>query len=204
LKLNRGFCELFLDLITKSHVKELNVKDHAKTLYLDIIAILDRNFSNITEDQFHYVKSFIFKKYSKVVNEFRDDVLHLTLSHGDIKEDNLTVEKDNKFLAIDWEFCDFRLPSYDILQFTYRFPKFESRFYKEFFREIQWNLKLKGITYREISKYFRNLGSDYLDVFYLEKIKLRLFQFERRNFAKDFLSYIVCYIKGIDKKRSKL
>lgn len=196
LKLNRKFSDLFLELITKSEVKEVNVKNYAKTLYLDNLAVLERNSSIITEDHFNFVKNFILKKYEKIANEFLEDVIHLTLSHGDIKEDNLIVE-NNRFLLVDWEFCDFRIPSYDILQFMYRFPYFDPKFYQDLFGDVQKDLRSKDLSYKGLQKYFQNLGVNYLDLFYLEEIKLRLFQFERRSFAKDFSGYVVGYIKGI-------
>ncbi|EKN69396.1 hypothetical protein BABA_10061 [Neobacillus bataviensis LMG 21833] len=199
MKLNKKFCHLFYDLITNSDLKEVSAKKYAKSLYLDCLKILDRNSSEITVEQFNYVKKFILSRYKKIANEFLEDVLHLTLNHGDIKKENL-IEDGKRLILIDWEFCDFRIPSHDLLQFMKRYPNLELSFYRTLFETLNNNLKLNELLYKELSRYFQLLGKSYLDIFYLEDIKIRLTQFENRNYAKDFSRYIVGYIKGIEEK----
>jgi hypothetical protein len=199
MKLNREFCQLFFDLITKSVLKEVNAKDYAKSLYLDNLEILERNSSLILEEHLIYVKKFILNRYEKVSNKFMEESIHLTLSHGDIKEENL-IEEGNKLILIDWEFCDFRLPAHDLIQFMKRYPNLDQSFYRKLFEKIFDNLNTKEWSHKGLSKYFQPLNEIYLDIFYLEDIKIRLTQYENRNYAKDFSKYIVRHIKAFEVK----
>jgi thiamine kinase-like enzyme len=197
MKLNRDFCNLFFDLITKSEIREVKLKNYVKSLYLDSLEILERNSTKLSEEHINYVKGFILTRYEKIEKEFLDDCLHLTLSHGDIKEDNL-IENNNRLLLIDWEFCDFRLPSYDILQFKSRFPNFSSEYFQKLIATLKDKLTEKELNNEGLNKYLEDSCSNYLDVFYLEDIKLRLSQFETRDFAKDFLNYIIIRIQNFE------
>jgi thiamine kinase-like enzyme len=199
LKLNGMVCDLLFDLLTKSDIKKVREKDYGKTLYVESLDILKRNSFRITEEQFNYVKEFVLNKYAEITKKDLNGIIHLTLSHGDIKEDNL-IEINHKLFLIDWEFCDFRLPGFDILHFMSRYPNFDATIYEKLVGKLKNHLKSVESFGNDVEKYFHQSSENFLDIFFLEAIKLRLTKFETRKFAEDFSNYVVNYIKMLEAK----
>jgi hypothetical protein len=175
--------ELFINLIIKSDVKKVNANNYASSLITNSFKILERNSNTITEQQYQQVKEFILLCYKNFCDKSPKEDIHLTLSHGDIKQENI-IQKKNKLLLIDWEFCNYRLPNYDILKSMLRFSCLDEIFYKSLVKRIISSSNIKGRS--ELQIYFHEYKDIYLYLFYLEDINLRLFQFENRGFARDF------------------
>ncbi|WP_431800762.1 hypothetical protein [Halobacillus andaensis] len=83
---------------------------------------------------------------------------------------------------IDWEFSGYRSPLYDYYKFIYRVSRIDSDYSKEIFK----NIKKEIFEKRLINKYLEVDEKLLLSLFILEDLNLRLFQYENRNFAKDF------------------
>ncbi|MFD1040616.1 phosphotransferase [Virgibacillus byunsanensis] len=189
--LKKRLRDMFINLLVKSDIKYVNADLYSKSLVANILTTLERNSKNIMEEESDLVRNFAIETHQRFIKNFHDEFLLLTLSHGDIKQDNLLVE-NNKIILIDWEFCEFRSPTYDIMKFKSRFPEFEDKFYLHVNKCLSENLSSKTKTKKHSKLTHRDMDSQ-LDIYYLEDISLRLLQFENREFAKDF-SKIVKFV----------
>lgn len=190
--------DMFISLLAESDIRNVNTGIYAKSLVDLTLEILDRNPEGITKEESRYVRDFIVRIYERFIKNNEEDFLQLTLSHGDIKQDNLLV-LNNKIVLIDWEFCGFRSQSFDLMKFKSRFPNFGDDFYSKLNKYLIDRLSNKTKSNNELTQHYMN---NYLDLFYLEDITLRLTQFENREFAKDF-SKIIKFIKRHSNHESK-
>ncbi|SEP67299.1 Choline/ethanolamine kinase [Virgibacillus subterraneus] len=188
--LKNRLTDMFISLLAESDIRNVNARVYAKSLVDLTLEILDRNSEGITEKESRYVRNFLVRIYERFIKNNEERFIQLTLSHGDIKEDNLLVQ-NNKIVLIDWEFCGFRSPTFDLIKFKTRFPNFGDDFYSKLNKYLFDKLSNKTKRGNELIQRYMN---NYLDLFYLEDITLRLIQFENREFAKDF-SKIIKFIK---------
>ncbi len=187
--------DMFINLLYKSAIKEVESHVYAKFLLSKSLGILNRNSGKLSEEQIETVKSFIKIEYEKFIKSYSRNKIILTFSHGDIKQDNL-LEVNNEIVLIDWEFCEFRTPFYDFLKFKARFPFLGEEFYDYILERINRYFKESDIN-NLLSDYFYTHSINNKELFYLEDVYLRLIQFETRQFASDF-SRIIRFIKGVE------
>ena len=180
-KLNYKIESLFIDLIKQSTYRYKKAEDYADELKSTILLDLERNSNLITTQQLDITKRFILNSYESFINSYPKEYIMLIISHGDIKQDNI-IEYKNNLTLIDWEFCNYRSLLFDLYKFRSRFENFDSKFYENLIKRLM-NEKSRG---NNLSDYFNNYLNSSEDLFYLEDIKLRLFQFENRNFSNDF------------------
>lgn len=162
---------LFSDLVMKSQVKLITLEQYVQTLKKNCLEVLNRNNKVISSSEYTLINEFVERKSNYLLLNYAKEVVPLTLSHGDIKQDNI-IELD-RYQLIDWEFNDYRSISFDLLKFKLKHSNY---------KELQFE---KCIFYHSIL--FENFlhNQDLLrDLFSLEDIYLRLVQFETRNFAK--------------------
>ncbi|MFS0861491.1 phosphotransferase family protein [Fredinandcohnia sp. 179-A 10B2 NHS] len=196
--INNKYCkqklgDLFVNLLTKSKVKEINSICYVEKQLNDSLDVLNRNTEKISNEQYQYVKTFLLSNYGEFIRNSPEENMQLTLSHGDIKQDNL-LESNGEVVLIDWEFCGFRSPMYDFIKFKRRFSSYGDIFFLDI-KKIIINYLISSKN-RSLIKYFQNDSKKYMNIFYLEDINLKLKQFETRRFARDF-SRIINHIKGI-------
>ncbi|WP_079505327.1 hypothetical protein [Mesobacillus jeotgali] len=189
--------ELFISLIISSSIKEVNLKEYVNFLVTNCRRILRRDAHKIEEQESKFVIGVIEELSQKIINALPLDKIKLTLSHGDLKQDNL-IEVKNKLIPIDWEFCDFRSPSFDIYKFQSRFPKYGKEFYEKVFLNLG---KVRKVSNSEHKDYFQQTVKVYLDLFLLEDVYLRLKQYESRSFAANFSTHL---IKAIIRNQNEL
>ncbi len=175
---------MFSKLIMNSNTRRVNAQWYVTSLMTGILDILERNSSLISSKDCSIVKKFVedmYLNFSKMLTE--EDII-LTLSHGDIKQDNLIQTKKGIILT-DWEFCGFRAPTYEYFKFKSRFPHLGNDYFENLLNKVINELN-KNRSQSDLSKYFRCYFPKYLYLNLIEDIELRLKQFETRDFAKDF------------------
>lgn len=191
--------ELFISLIIGSTIKELDFKEYVRSLVVNCKKIIHRNAHKIEEQENKFVNSVIEELSQKVINTLPLNKIKLTLSHGDLKQDNL-IEVKNKLIPIDWEFCDFRSPTYDIYKFKSRFSNYDHRFYQKLLQDLAKVSKASGYG---LENYFQQTEKGYLYLFFLEDIYLRLKQYESRSFAKNFSTHLIKAIKRFNNEMNE-
>jgi thiamine kinase-like enzyme len=183
-KTKKDLKQMFSKLIMNSNTRTVNAQWYANSLMTEILDILKRNSSLISSKECAIVKEFIedmYINFSKILTE--EDII-LTLSHGDIKQDNL-IQTKKGIILIDWEFCGFRAPTYEYFKFKSRFPHLGNGYFESILNKVINELN-KDYSQSDLSKYFRCFYPKYLYLNLIEDIELRLKQFETRDFAKDF------------------
>ncbi len=196
-KLTRKMNQLFLNLISESELKVVDIKSYSASLLNDIELILDKNSTIIDEWHINYIKEFATKTYSAVIKSGSEKTIPLTLSHGDIKRDNIISYK-SKLVLIDWEFCAYRSPTFDILKFISRFSPDNKISYCVLLSKIKiLNQTPRKKLESEIEIYLDQNTFTHLNLYYLEDILLRLRQFEKRDFAADATKIIKSIERGI-------
>ncbi|MCM3574702.1 hypothetical protein M3172_16010 [Mesobacillus subterraneus] len=190
--------ELFISLLISSTIKELDFKEYVDSLVVNCKKVLRRNAYKIEEQESKFVSGVIEELSQRIINALPLDKIKLTLSHGDLKQDNL-IELKNELIPIDWEFCDFRSPAYDIYKFKSRFPQYGKEFYEKLFLKIERVSKEYGLE-----EYFQHSEKGYIYLFLLEDIYLRLNQFESRSFAREFSNHLIKAIKRYENELKRV
>ncbi|WP_349410686.1 hypothetical protein [Pseudalkalibacillus sp. SCS-8] len=187
LKYLKKLNKMFLNLLLESELTSIDEITYVRKLRKQCLELLMRNQNKMTSHQFRMIKEFVDDTYAQFMECAYDATIDLTLSHGDVKQENI-IEMKGEYKLIDWEFCKYRNPYFDLLKFITRYPMF-SPLMTQIHHEEAHNLN-NTLTNR----------SRYCLLFYLEDIELRLTQSEHRAFAKD-ISKIIRFIKVMKEDR---
>ncbi|MGG3912314.1 phosphotransferase family protein [Rossellomorea vietnamensis] len=197
-KTRKDLEKMFSNLIMSSKTKTVNAQRYADNLVKSILTTIKNNSSIISNRDCAIVKEFVEEMHLNFLKKSSKESIILTLSHGDIKQDNIIQTREG-IILIDWEFGGFRTPTYDYFKFRSRFPHFGKEYF-ECILELVANELNEKHPQSELSKYFRCFYPKYYYLNLIEDIELRLKQFETRDFAKD----INKIIKFIEESQNEL
>ncbi|WP_171051759.1 phosphotransferase [Alteribacter natronophilus] len=197
-KIENEFEDLLLNLVLKSNIQKAFAPNYYNRRYHAILELVNENADYIITDlQKNKIKTFVSKIYNTLDlnRELNNISIPLTLTHGDLKSNNL-IEHEGNLILIDWEYSEYRTPSFDTLYFLYNS--------KDEIIINQRNTMLKEIFLRgqindELLSYFNLDDQTIIYIFCLEYIHLRLLQSRQRTFAKDIDLYVMKFIDNITK-----
>ncbi|MCP3029189.1 phosphotransferase family protein [Halobacillus sp. A5] len=183
---------LMENLINSSEVKEIKTEDYINYLFNQIRKELKTNTIYITDAQKKKINDYCYQTYKKLIDELTLKKVPQVISHGDVSCKNVII-KDGGFHLIDWEYCNFRSPYFDINFLINTLLDDDSRYSKEindvktFKKSILQNLNCR----RDIFDFFQVDIYILECLFMMEYILLVLNQIKYRDFAKDINKYII-------------
>ncbi|MGG4167732.1 hypothetical protein ABEW00_09665 [Rossellomorea vietnamensis] len=197
-KTRKDLEQMFSNLVISSKTNTVNAQWYGDNLVKTILATLKRNGTFISNKDSAIVKGFVEDMNMNFSKRSSKENIILTLSHGDIKQDNI-IQTRKGIILIDWEFGGFRTPTYDYFKFKSRFPHLGDEYFESVLNFVSNELNEEH-PQSELNKYFRCFYQKYFYLNLMEDIELRLKQFETRDFAKDFNKIL----KFIEKSQNEL
>lgn len=198
-KLFKVYVNKLLDLLQEDSEKKIEIGEYINTL---INRIKEESYKlEDKSEKFNFerkLERFLTYLVGKIVN--KEDVVLLSLSHGDMQEGNVIIRKtDEKIFIVDWETWSERTIWYDKLMFNYNLRnvyKFIDNFKKYLFN-------YKDIIYEGRDGIFTadlNRRKAIAIIFILEDL---LWQIEEsNNFPGEIVSYSVgkCFSESFQKE----
>ncbi|TMW70543.1 hypothetical protein [Alteribacter natronophilus] len=184
--------QTFNRLQVQSRIKVVENDKYVDSIVFKSLEIMTKNQHLLKKPDVNYVSDFLYKTKDSILAGSNDFKIYLSLSHGDIKPDNM-IEDKKFFRLIDWEFTEYRSTRFDLIKFLTRFPRF-GQYLK--IGDVE-NPNVKALEFN------KDEPKRYMKLFFLEDVLLRLQQFDERDFASDFTSHIVHSIEKYEQLSKK-
>ncbi|MFG6149942.1 phosphotransferase family protein [Halobacillus sp. B23F22_1] len=184
--------DLFVKMIKLSKVKKINSDMYFNTLKNGIFDNLKKNTYILSKTQTKCISDFVEESINYLNNNFPMTYIPQVVTHGDITCNNLIIYKNN-LIPIDWEFCDFRSPIFDI-QFFLNKLEMEKQIDSGVSSEIKVIASNADYESQEIKSFFRTDREILYKLYLIEYVYLVLSQIEFREFAKDIEHYVIRYL----------
>lgn len=183
---------LFYELIIRAEAKQVNATEYAHSLNMDIMDGLDCIFKEQKDKKIiESVRHIAFQKYHNFLEKNKSNKIHLVVTHGDIKHENL-IEKRGEFIPIDWEFSEFRSPVFDLIKFMFR-ENYDTYFYERVLEQTT-----KKFINQDYLYYFNNIWEIYIELYSLEYIKHRILQFKQRYSMDELNNVMIPLITNLE------
>jgi hypothetical protein len=183
---------LLRNLIVNSQTKYEYAHVYFKSLILKIVNLLNKS-THISGEHYNEIFDFVFITYAELKRNFPNEHVPLVLSHGDVVKKNI-IKLNGELVPIDWEFCEFRSPSYDLFFFVQNMNYNQSE--KKLLEKVSDCTGYSIKSSKELKSYFGVDSVHLKNIFILEYILHILTQTRYRDFAKNTDESIMKFIRA--------